>query len=160
MVLPIGTTINMDGTALYETVAAIFIAQSIGMSLNVGHYIVIILTATAASIGAAGIPQYDWVPMLVVLQAVEIPEESLSLIISVDWFLDRIITAVNVFGDCIGAGIVAHLSRNELPQIQAPLETFEKSYDNAVDSQMDLHGSKISYDFPTNQNKNASTTGV
>jgi len=115
-VLPIGATINMDGTALYEAVAAIFIAQSTGMSLDVGQYIAISLTATLASIGAAGIPQAGLVTMLMVLQTVGLPEDSVTLIISVDWFLDRIRTTVNVLGDCIGAGIVAHLSRDDLTE--------------------------------------------
>jgi len=113
-VLPIGATINMDGTALYEAVAAIFIAQSTGMSLSVGQYIAISLTATLASIGAAGIPQAGLVTMLMVLQTVGLPEEGVTLIISVDWFLDRIRTTVNVLGDCFGAGIVAHLSEDDL----------------------------------------------
>lgn len=128
-VLPIGATINMDGTALYEAVAAIFIAQSTGMSLNVGQYIAISLTATLASIGAAGIPQAGLVTMLMVLQTVGLPEDAVTLIISVDWFLDRIRTTVNVLGDCFGAGIVAHLSEGELDK---PM--LSKSYDNeAVD---------------------------
>lgn len=124
-VLPIGATINMDGTALYEAVAAIFIAQSTGMSLNVGQYIAISLTATLASIGAAGIPQAGLVTMLMVLQTVGLPEDAVTLIISVDWFLDRIRTTVNVLGDCFGAGIVAHLSEGELDK---PI--VGKSYDN------------------------------
>lgn len=97
-VLPIGATINMDGTALYEAVAAIFIAQASGMELGIGQYIAVSLTATLASIGAAGIPQAGLVTMLVVLQTIGLPEGSISLIISVDWFLDRIRTTVNVLG--------------------------------------------------------------
>ena len=97
-VLPIGATINMDGTALYEATAAIFIAQATGLHLNMGQYIAVSLTATLASIGAAGIPQAGLVTMLVVLQTIGLPEGSISLIISVDWFLDRIRTAVNVLG--------------------------------------------------------------
>ena len=118
-VLPIGATINMDGTALYEAVAAIFIAQSTGMSLSVGQYIAISLTATLASIGAAGIPQAGLVTMLMVLQTVGLPEDAVTLIISVDWFLDRIRTTVNVLGDCFGAGIVAHLSQGDLDKPMA-----------------------------------------
>ena len=131
-VLPIGATINMDGTALYEAVAAIFIAQSTGMSLSVGQYIAISLTATLASIGAAGIPQAGLVTMLMVLQTVGLPEEGVTLIISVDWFLDRIRTTVNVLGDCFGAGIVAHLSEEDLSNAVVSKEV--KSFDNAIEN--------------------------
>ncbi|XP_065070065.1 excitatory amino acid transporter 1-like isoform X2 [Rhopilema esculentum] len=113
-VLPIGATINMDGTALYEAVAAIFIAQASNFSLNFGQIVMISLTSTFASIGAAGIPQAGLVTMLIVLQTVGLPEDGISLIIAVDWFLDRIRTAVNVLGDSIGAGIVDHLSKDDL----------------------------------------------
>ena len=97
-VLPVGATINMDGTALYEAVAAIFIAQASGLNLDVGQYIAISVTATLASIGAAGIPQAGLVTMLIVLQTIGLPEDSISLIISIDWFLDRLRTATNVLG--------------------------------------------------------------
>jgi len=113
-VLPIGATINMDGTALYEAIAAIFIAQANGLQLNIGQYVAVSLTATLASIGAAGIPQAGLVTMLVVLQTIGLPEDSISLIISVDWFLDRIRTTVNVLGDAFGAGIVHYLSKRDL----------------------------------------------
>jgi len=116
-VLPIGATINMDGTALYEAVAAIFIAQASGYNLNFGQYIAVSLTATLASIGAAGIPQAGLVTMLIVLQTIGLPEDSITLIIAVDWFLDRIRTTVNVLGDAFGAGIVAHLSREDLREM-------------------------------------------
>eukprot|EP00111_Clytia_hemisphaerica_P023337 TCONS_00068692-protein len=136
-VLPIGATINMDGSALYEAVAAIFMAQSIGMTLDIGEYATISCVSILASIGAAGIPQGDLVTLFVVLQAVGLPEEAITLILSVDWFLDRIRTSVNVLGDCIGAGIVAHRSEGDLPQIHAPLEAFENSYHHELDDQED-----------------------
>ena len=97
-VLPVGATINMDGTALYEAVAAIFIAQASGLTLDAGQYIAVSVTATLASIGAAGIPQAGLVTMLIVLQTIGLPEDSITLIIAVDWFLDRIRTTVNVLG--------------------------------------------------------------
>lgn len=97
-VLPIGATINMDGTALYEAVAAIFIAQASGLNLNLGQYIAVSLTSTLASIGAAGIPQAGLVTMLIVLQTIGLPEDAITLIIAVDWFLDRVRTTVNVLG--------------------------------------------------------------
>ena len=105
-VLPLGATINMDGTALYEAVAAIFIAQAIGVDLTLTHQIMIAVTATLAAIGAAGIPEAGLVTMLIVLNAVGLPVEYVSLILSVDWLLDRFRTAVNVFGDAVGAAVV------------------------------------------------------
>ena len=88
-VLPIGATINMDGTALYEAVAAIFIAQVNGLELSAGQGVAISITATAASIGAAGIPQAGLVTMVMVLNTVGLPSAQIALILSVDWLLDR-----------------------------------------------------------------------
>merc|ERR1712073_265134 len=113
-VLPIGATINMDGTALYEAVAAIFISQVNGMALSIGQVIAISITATAASIGAAGIPQAGLVTMVMVLDTVGLPAEDVTLILAVDWLLDRFRTAINVLGDSIGAGIVYELSKGDL----------------------------------------------
>ena len=113
-VLPIGATINMDGTALYEAVAALFIAQLSGVSVNIGQIIAISITATAASIGAAGIPQAGLVTMVMVLETIGLPREAVSIILSVDWLLDRFRTAINALGDSIGAGIINYLSQEEL----------------------------------------------
>ncbi len=105
-VLPLGATINMDGTALYEAAAAIFIAQAIGMDLSLLQQLVVAVTATLAAIGAAGIPEAGLVTMLIVLNAVGLPVEYIGLILSVDWLLDRFRTAVNAFGDSIGSAVV------------------------------------------------------
>lgn len=122
-VLPIGATINMDGTALYEAVAPIFIAQMNGMEMTFGKIVAISLTATCASIGAAAIPSAGLVTMIMVLTSVGLPAEDISLIVSVDWFLDRIRTSINVLGDSYGAAIVDHLSQKELAiDRHAPIE--------------------------------------
>ena len=105
-VLPLGATINMDGTALYEAAAAIFIAQAIGFDLTLMQQAIIAVTATLAAIGAAGIPEAGLVTMLIVLNAVGLPVEYIGLIISVDWLLDRFRTTVNAFGDSVGAAVV------------------------------------------------------
>lgn len=108
-VLPLGATINMDGTALYEAVAAIFIAQLAGVELGIMGNITVALTATLASVGAAGIPHAGLVTMVIVLNAVGLDTQYMALILPVDWLLDRFRTAVNVGGDSIGAAVVAPL---------------------------------------------------
>ena len=105
-VLPLGATINMDGTALYEAAAAIFIAQAIGFELGITQQVVVALTATLAAIGAAGIPEAGLVTMIIVLNAVGLPVEYVALVLSVDWLLDRFRTTVNAFGDAVGAAVV------------------------------------------------------
>ncbi|KAM9544898.1 excitatory amino acid transporter 1-like [Salvelinus alpinus] len=133
-VLPVGATINMDGTALYEAIAALFIAQVNNMDMNFGQILTISITATAASIGAAGIPQAGLVTMVIVLTSVGLPTDDITLIIAVDWFLDRLRTTTNVLGDSIGTGIVEYLSRHELQSKDAEMgnsvveEKDKKSY--------------------------------
>ena len=105
-VLPLGATINMDGTALYEAAAAIFIAQVVGIDLSLMQQLTIAVTATLVAVGAAGIPEAGLVTMLIVLNAVSLPVEYVALILSVDWLLDRFRTAVNTFGDACGAAII------------------------------------------------------
>uniref|UniRef100_A0A8C6KIY1 Amino acid transporter n=1 Tax=Nothobranchius furzeri TaxID=105023 RepID=A0A8C6KIY1_NOTFU len=118
-VLPIGATINMDGTALYEAVAAIFIAQMNDIALDAGQIITVSMTATLASVGAASIPSAGLVTMLLILTAVGLPTQDISLLIAVDWLLDRMRTSINVVGDSFGAGIVDHLSKAELAEFDA-----------------------------------------
>lgn len=113
-VIPIGATINMDGTALYEAVAAIFIAQLRNVPLSFGKTVAVCVTATAASIGAAGIPQAGLVTMVMVLDTVGLPSEDVINIIAVDWLLDRFRTTINVMCDCLGARLVDILSVGEL----------------------------------------------
>ena len=109
-VLPLGATINMDGTAMYEAVAAIFIAQIYGVDLSFGQQIIVFLTATLVSIGAAGIPHAGTVMMVFVLTAVGLPLEGIGLIWAIDWFLDRCRTTVNVWGDSVGAAVIGETS--------------------------------------------------
>ena len=105
-VLPLGATVNMDGTAMYQACAAVFIAQAFGIMLGPAEQLTIVVTATLASVAAAGIPQAGLFTMLIVLNSVGVPLEGLALIISVDWLLDRFRTTVNVFSDSIGAAVV------------------------------------------------------
>ena len=105
-VLPLGATINMDGTALYEATAAIFIAQMAGVPLTGPALVIVFLTATLAAIGAPGIPEAGLVTLVIVLTAVGLPAAGIGAILAIDWFLDRERTAVNVFGDAVGAAII------------------------------------------------------
>ena len=105
-VVPLGATVNMNGTAMYEAVAAMFIAQAIGLDLSFGQQLMVLLTATLAGIGAAGIPEAGLVTMVIVLKAVGLPLEGIGLILAVDWLLDRFRTSVNVWGDAVGAAVI------------------------------------------------------
>jgi Na+/H+-dicarboxylate symporter len=108
-VLPIGATINMDGTSLYQAVAAIFIAQAFGMDLSFSAQLAIILTATLASIGSAAVPGAGMVMLIIVLTQAGIPEAGLALIFAVDRPLDMMRTTINVTSDCTIATIIAKL---------------------------------------------------
>ncbi len=107
-VLPVGATINMDGTSLYQAVAAVFIAQALGMDLSIAQQLTIVLTATLASIGAAGVPGAGIIMLVIVLQTIQVPIEGIALILGVDRILDMVRTAVNVTGDAAVAVAVAH----------------------------------------------------
>ena len=106
-VLPIGATINMDGTSLYQAVAAVFIAQAFGMDLSLGAQLGIIATATLASIGSAAVPGAGMVMLVIVLAQAGIPEAGLALIFAVDRPLDMCRTTVNVTGDAAVSLMVA-----------------------------------------------------
>jgi proton glutamate symport protein len=115
-VLPIGATINMDGTALYESIAAVFIAQVYGIDLTIGQQVLVFLTATLAAIGAAGIPSAGLVTMAIVLNAVGLPLEGIGMILAVDRILDMCRTTVNVWGDAVGCAVVARLEGEPIPE--------------------------------------------
>lgn len=112
--LPLGATINMDGTALYECVAVMFIAQAYGYGLDIGQQIIVVITALLASIGAAGIPMAGLVMITIILTAVGLPLEGVGLILAVDRILDMFRTATNVWSDSNGAVIIARSEGEEL----------------------------------------------
>ena len=115
-VLPLGATINMDGTSLYQAVAAVFIAQAFGYDLDLASQLTIVLTATLASIGAAAVPGAGMVMLVIVLSSIGIDPEGIALIFAVDRILDMLRTVVNVTGDATVATIVAS-SDNQLKPI-------------------------------------------
>ena len=113
-VLPLGSTINMNGTALYECVTAIFIAQAYGIDLSLVQQIMIVFTALLAAIGAAGIPMAGMVMLAIVLSAVGLPLEGIGLVLAVEQLCDMPRTCINTYGDSCGAVIIAHSEGEEL----------------------------------------------
>ncbi len=126
-VIPLGATLNLDGTALYEAVAALFLFQLCGVDLTTGDLVIAVLTATLAAIGAAGIPSAGLVTLVIVVAAVntslagrgveKIPLSAIGIIIGVDRLIDMARTMVNVWGDCVGAKIVTRLAPDDAPAI-------------------------------------------
>jgi len=121
-VLPIGATMNMDGTALYECVATIFIAQVYGFELSFGAQIIVVFTALLASIGAASVPMSGMVMMSIILKAVGLPLEGVAIILAVDRILDMFRTTVNVLSDSCGAVIIARLEGESLKGMGKPVD--------------------------------------
>jgi Na+/H+-dicarboxylate symporter len=119
--LPIGATVNMDGTALYQGVAAVFIAQIYGIDLTVGDQTTIVVSATMASIGAAGVPGAGMLTLAMVLAAVGVPVEGVALVIGVDRILDMFRTTTNVVGDSTATVLVARMQGDPL-RIVSPEE--------------------------------------
>ncbi|PZX52720.1 dicarboxylate/amino acid:cation symporter [Algoriphagus chordae] len=113
-VLPLGATVNMDGTSLYQGVAAVFIAQALGMELSLTQQLMIVLTATLASIGSAGVPGAGLIMLIIVLESIGVPAAGIALIIAPDRILDMFRTIVNVTGDATVCTIVAS-TEGELP---------------------------------------------
>jgi len=107
-VIPLGATINMDGTALYEAAAALFVAQLAGIDLHLGQQVVVCLTAMIAAMGAPGIPSAGMVTMVMVLQSVGLPAEAIAILLPIDRLLDTVRTAVNVEGDMVASLVVQH----------------------------------------------------
>uniref|UniRef100_A0A3P8SEH4 Amino acid transporter n=1 Tax=Amphiprion percula TaxID=161767 RepID=A0A3P8SEH4_AMPPE len=113
-ILPIGATVNMDGAAIFQCIAAVFIAQLNNAELNAGQIFTILVTATASSVGAAGIPAGGIITIAIILEAIGLPTNDLSLMLAVDWIVDRTTTVVNVEGDALGAGILHHINQQEM----------------------------------------------
>lgn len=113
-ILPIGATVNMDGAAIFQCVAAVFIAQLNNVELRAGQIFTILVTATASSVGAAGVPAGGVLTIAIILEAIGLPTHDLSLILAVDWIVDRTTTVVNVEGDALGAGILHHLNQKAM----------------------------------------------
>jgi Na+/H+-dicarboxylate symporter len=107
-VIPIGTQLNMDGTALYEAAAALFIANLMGLDLSLGQQLIVCLTAMIASLGAPGIPSAGMVTMIMVLQSVGLPAEAIAILLPIDRLLDTVRTVVNVQGDMMISVVVDH----------------------------------------------------
>ncbi|CAK9815724.1 Excitatory amino acid transporter 3 [Anthophora quadrimaculata] len=123
-IVPIGATINMDGIALYESIGAIFIIQLHGLQFSLFKLIIISITCTISCIGAAGLPSGGYVMLIMVLNSVGVPVEDVSLIIAIDWFVDRFRTTLNIVADALGAGIITHY--------------YQKNKQNSVPEEMEL----------------------
>ena len=130
-VLPLGATVNMDGTALYEAVAVVFLFQCYGVELGMTQLAIIVITATLAAVGAAGIPSAGLVTMVIVVEAVNnslgltgdqrLPLASVGIILGVDRILDMCRTTVNVWGDAVGAKIISRIAPDPLDAQSAPI---------------------------------------
>lgn len=107
-VIPLGATVNMDGTALYEAIAALFIANLVGVELSVMQQMIVFVTAMLAAMGAPGIPSAGMVTMVMVLQSVGLPAEAIAILLPIDRILDTFRTMVNVEGDLVGSLVVQH----------------------------------------------------
>ncbi|XP_048185708.1 neutral amino acid transporter B(0) [Perognathus longimembris pacificus] len=119
-ILPIGATVNMDGAALFQCVAAVFIAQLNNQPLDFVKVITILVTATASSVGAAGIPAGGILTLAIILEAISLPDKDISLILAIDWLVDRSCTVINVEGDALGAGLLQHYVDHTKPQSSEP----------------------------------------
>jgi len=118
-VIPLGSTVNMNGTALYEAVAALFVAQLYGATLGLQGQIIVVFTATLAAVGAAGIPAAGTVTMALVLSAVGLPVEAIGLLLAVDRPLDMCRTSVNVIGDLVGCVILQKIAKDDIKPLNA-----------------------------------------
>ncbi|XP_067652971.1 excitatory amino acid transporter-like [Haliotis asinina] len=123
VILPVGTTVNMDGGAVYGVVAAVFIAQYNGIPLSFGDFFIICLAAFLVSIGTASIPASDLAMLMLVLRAIGLPVRGASLLLTIGWLMDRFGTTVNVASDCLMVGVVSRFTN--LPPRDTPETQFE-----------------------------------
>uniref|UniRef100_A0A8K9XSY6 Amino acid transporter n=1 Tax=Oncorhynchus mykiss TaxID=8022 RepID=A0A8K9XSY6_ONCMY len=142
-ILPIGATVNMDGAAIFQCVAAVFIAQLNNIELNAGQIFTILVTATASSVGAAGIPAGGIITIAIILEAIGLPTNDLSLMLAVDWIVDRTTTVVNVEGDALGAGILHHINQQEMKKQHLGEELAEVLVDAVANTQADEETSPL-----------------
>ncbi len=133
----VGGTFNHDGTALYEAMAALFIGQAIGQHLGLGQQVVVVFMAILASVGAAGIPEAGLVTMLAVFSAVHLPTEYIPLLLTLDWFLDRCRTALNVMGDMT---VTCLLDGKQPPPVDPTLEETAAVESPATEVLVPVHG--------------------
>jgi Na+/H+-dicarboxylate symporter len=145
-VLPLGATVNMDGTALYQGVAALFIAQIYDMDLSLAEQGTVILSATLASIGAAGVPGAGMITLAMVLTAVGVPTEGLALVLGVDRLLDMFRTATNIAGDCTATAFMARLEGEQLRPLSAADDAADP--ERGFEGRLDHEQSKVEPDDP------------
>jgi len=132
-VLPIGATVNMDGTALFVSVGSVFIAQISERSLDIGEYFTIAVTATAASVASASVPSAALFLILIVLSSVNLPTHDVSLFFTVDWLVDRFRTTNNLLGDCYTAAVVEKWSQEALDAMDAEVTSSDSNETEKVD---------------------------
>ncbi|XP_005385752.1 PREDICTED: neutral amino acid transporter A [Chinchilla lanigera] len=153
-ILPIGATVNMDGAAIFQCVAAVFIAQLNSVELNAGQIFTILVTATASSVGAAGVPAGGVLTIAIILEAIGLPTHDLSLILAVDWIVDRTTTVVNVEGDALGAGILHHLNQKAMKRGEQELSEVK------VEAVPNCKSEEETSPLVTHQNPSSTATSV
>ncbi|XP_029114934.1 neutral amino acid transporter A-like [Scleropages formosus] len=157
-ILPIGATVNMDGAAIFQCVAAVFIAQLNNTELNAGQIFTILVTATASSVGAAGIPAGGIITIAIILEAIGLPTHDLSLMLAVDWIVDRTTTVVNVEGDALGAGILHHINEKEMKKQKLQQEEGAELADVRVEAVANVQAEEETSPLVTHRKQTSDST--